>query len=122
MFEQAAKTKLRFNFNASVVSTEDLYDLSLYELNTMAKFVNKNVKENEEESFIAPVTLNEGKDTLRLNILKAVIKFKLDVMEANKTATQKKAKKDKIMEILFEKENDDLKSMSKEELTELLND
>ena len=122
MFEQAAKTKLRFNFKSSVVGVEDLYDLSLDELNTMAKFVNKNVKENEEENFIAPVTESKGKDTLRLSILKAVIKYKLDTMEASRTASQKKAKKDKIIEILFEKENDDLKSKSKEELEALLNE
>ena len=122
MFEQAARTKLRYNFKASVIGTEDLYDLSLDELNTMAKFVNKSVKEDEEESFITPVTASKGKDKLRLNIIKAVIKYKLDTMEASRTASQNKAKKDKIMEILFEKENDDLKSKSKEELEALLNE
>ena len=122
MFEQAAKTKLRFNFNASVVSTEDLYDLSLYELNTMAKFVNKSVKEDEEESFIKPVTASKGKDKLRLNIIKAVIKYKLDIREATLLREKNSKRKEKAKEQLLTLENNDIEAMSKEELKALLNE
>ena len=57
MFERASKLKLRFNTEKGMVTTEDLWDLPLLQrnavdLDSLAKNLNKAVKESGEESFV----------------------------------------------------------------------
>ena len=56
MFEKATQEKYRFETTKGLVNTEDLWDLPLVGgnccLDDIAKDLNRDVKENEEESFI----------------------------------------------------------------------
>jgi len=57
MFEKALKNKLRFEGSGQgVLSTEDLFDLSLPTLDKMAKGVNKLLRDEGEDSFIPSAT------------------------------------------------------------------
>ena len=49
MFERAAKRKLRFTSSKGSLSVEDLYDLSLTSLDSIAKGVNRQLKAEAEE-------------------------------------------------------------------------
>lgn len=116
MFEQAVRQKLRFKLSNGFVTTEDLWDLSLQSLDTLAKSLNKQVKESEEESFIATKTKENKELELKFEIVKYIIKVKLQEAEDKKAKVERSARKAKIKEILEEKENESLKGKTTEEL------
>lgn len=122
MFEQATKMKLRFSSQRGSLTVEDLWDLSLADLDTIAKSINKNLKASEEESFLVS---SSGKDSileLKLDILKHIIKIDQEEIEAKYRAIELHDKKEKIMEIISDKEDKKLKKNSINDLKEMLNE
>jgi len=105
IYERATRRKLRFNTTQGLLTTEDLFDLSLQSLDTLAKSVNREVKAGEEESFIETKTVEASEDELRLDLLKHVIKSKLTAAEAAKTRVARQARIARLKEILADKED-----------------
>lgn len=121
MFEKATRLKLRFPSAAGMLSVEDLWDLPLQstrrvDLDSIAKTVNKALKEVSEESFVAPVTEQNTELAFQLDILKHIIKVKMDEADAAKTAKEKAEKKAHILSLMAEKQDEVLKGKSLEEL------
>lgn len=117
MFEKASRLKLRFSTPRGLVTTEDLWDMSLtsragMSLDDIAKSLNKALKESEEESFVVKKTEACNIIELSFDVVKYVIKTKLEEAETRQNAAIKKAQKEKILEIIAEKEDDSLKGKS----------
>jgi hypothetical protein len=109
IFEAATRQKLRFSSNrGGQVGVEDLWDLSLEELDTIAKAINKQVKESSEESFIYKQSTSDKKLKLRLDVVVSVINTKLEEDEKRKAASERKAKRNQILELMSQKENEAL--------------
>ncbi len=121
MFEKASRVKLRFNTSAGVLAVEDLWDLRLVELDTLARKLNKEVKELEEESFIEKPLFKNELLVLRFNIVKHIIDVKLAERDAANQAKDKAAHKEKLLAILAAKDNEALQSKSRDELLAELN-
>lgn len=120
IFEQASKLKLRFSSSRGEISIEELWDLSLESLNSLAKAVNKKLKEESEESFIAKKSKANTELELKLEILKHVIASKQESAERAKTRAEKKAHKEFMETLLQRKKLDALESMSLEEIEKQL--
>lgn len=120
MFEKAIRMKVRFPSPQGNLSLEDLWDLSLPKLNTMAKGLNKERKVEEEEDFLEVKSAADAKVALKFNIVLHIIKVKLDEEKARENKKEVKAKNEFIMEVIEEKEKDALKSMSVEDLKKQL--
>ena len=120
MFEKATKDKLRFATPVGFVTVEDLWDLPLTgkraSLDGVAKIINKIIKENDEESFVVAATSSNKENELKFDIVKHVIKVKLEENEKARNAVANKAKKEKILSVIASKENSELEGMSKEDL------
>lgn len=123
-FEQASKMKLRFGTERGSITVEDLWDLPLIantglNLDDIAKDLNRDLKESEEESFV--VKKNKVNDILELkfSIVKRIIDVKLADVEQKKNAAEIKAKKEQILEILADQEINALKRKSKTVLKKL---
>ena len=115
IFEQATRQRLRFTSTRGLLSVEDLWNLPLQSkngvsLDALAMAQHKLVKETAEMSFVKPVTKNTD-DELKLDILKHIIDVRLAENEAKNVAAEKRARKEKIMEILADKKHDALKNM-----------
>lgn len=121
IFEKAAKKKLRFTSNKGLLSVEDLFDLSLTSLDNIAKAVNRKLKDEVEESFIQKKSNSSTELELQLEILKHIIKHKIDTEEANKKRAETIAKKQQIEQILIRKQSQELENLSVEELKAMLN-
>ena len=117
MFEKASRLKLRFKTSVGLITVEDLWDLSLQQLDSLAKSLNKQVKEDAEESFITVKSKANTVLELSFEIVKHVIKVKLEEAEAKKNAAEKKARKAQILELISQKQNEALSAKSIEELT-----
>ena len=120
LFEQASKLKLRYKTNYGLVTTEDLWDLPLTSLDEVAKSLNKQVKEAGEESFIEVKSTANEKLELSFEIVKYVIKVKLVEQEAAKLAKENAAKKQQLLELLHQKQNEELGQLSIDEIKNML--
>lgn len=120
LFIKASRLALRFKSSVGMITTEDLWNLPLTQLDVIAKTLNKEIKLAEEESFIK--TRTKANDVLEtaFEVVKYIIAIKLEEAEAKKTAVARKEQKAKIMEIIARKQDESLGSKSLEELTAMM--
>lgn len=126
IFEKAARLKLRFDTPRGLLSAEDLWDLPLtsqrnISLNSIAQDAYKTVNTNDVPDFITGSTPASNTEAqLRLDLVKHVIDVRKEENAATTNAAAKREQKQKIMELLEEKQHDELKSKSPEELRAML--
>jgi len=125
LFEKTSKNKLRFETVRGTVSTEDLWDIPLkakdnFDLDTIAISIEKKIKESEELTFVG-ATSSSSVNEFKLDILKHIIKIKIEENELKKEKFEKKKKEKKLLEILSRKKDQALENKSVEELEAELN-
>lgn len=122
IFEYATRNKLRFTSIRGELTVEQLWDVPLrsrddFNLNTVAKAVNKAFKELSEESFVeTSKTPEHTRREVALEIIKYVIDAKLAEEGAVKNSIAKKQEKHKLLAILAEKQDGKLSELSEKEL------
>ena len=119
LFEGAARAKYRFPFKGSI-TTEDLWDLSLQDLDRIFKTMNAEVKQTQEESLLK--VKDEHSEILerKIEIVKHIVSVKQAEAEAMKDAANRKAQKQRILEIIAKKEDDALANMSLDDLKKMV--
>lgn len=125
IFEQASIQKLRFPSVRGELTTEQLWDLPLtsksdFDLNTVAKTVNRDLKASAEEDFVSTRTSANSRQELMLEIVKHVIASKLATQEAIRNRAAKAAMRQKVLDALADKQDAELKGLSVEELQKKL--
>lgn len=129
MFAFATKKKIRFETSKGLLSVEDLWDLPLTSdngrpnLDDIAKGIYKAMKEGEEVSFVkSNAASNAAFNVLKtkFDIVKYIIDVKLAEAEAAKKAKETKARNQRILGLIAQKEDEALASKSKEELLAML--
>lgn len=121
IFEYAVRNKVRFPFKG-MISAEDLWDLSLTNLDSIYKTLNKQVKQSEEESLLTTKTSVDTELEVQIAIVKHIVSVKLEEQEAREKAAAKKAQKQKIMSIIATKEDEVLQNTSVEDLRKMLDE
>ena len=121
IFEYAVRNKIRFPFKG-MISVEDLWDLSLTNLDSIYKTLNKQVKQTEEESLLATKTNVDTELEVQIAIVKHIVSVKLEEQDAREKAAAKKAQKQKIMAIIATKEDEALQNTSVEDLRKMLDE
>lgn len=126
IFEQASKTKLRFQTPSGILNVEDLWNLSLEQLDKLAQSFARKVESSRETSYIPSFVTRKTKEEmlniLRFEIIKHIIVSLAEEQQEKLEARAKKEKKDKILALIAEKQDDALKSKSIEELMKELED
>lgn len=120
MYKEALQKKLRFKTNKGMITTEDLFNLSLQNLNTLAIMLDKKISEAPKKSFIEELPAEENDDELRFSIVKDVINIKLKARKDNIDKAQADAQKKRILEILAKRNDEELEKKSTEELRAML--
>lgn len=121
IFEFATRNKVRFPFKG-MISVEDLWDLSLTNLDSIYKTLNKQVKQSEEESLLNTKANVDTELEVQIAIVKHIVSVKLVEKEAAEKASAKKAQKQKIMSIIATKENEALQNSSIDDLKKMLDE
>ena len=126
LFLQATREKFRFQSSKGDLSVEQLWDLPLtsrtgFDLDTVAKAVNSDLKGANEESFVN-TTNNPAVSRLqsKLEVVKAIIEIKLAEAEATKKRVEKAAERQRLMEVLHSKKDQELQGLSVEEIEKRL--
>ena len=121
IFEYAVRNKLRFPFKG-MISVEDLWDLSLSNLDSIYKILNKQIKQSEEESLLTTKTDVDTELEVQIAIVKHIVSVKLEEKEAMEKAAAKEAQKQKIMSIIATKEDEALRNSSVDDLRKMLDE
>ena len=125
LFLEAVRNKLRFDTTSGQLNTEDIWDLSLASLDSLAVKVSTKLKD-ATETFLkstdpkkdAERSLNE----LRLEILKVVIETKQTEAEKLKNAAAKRTQRKFLKDLLEQKKLDNLGAMTEAEIQKQLDE
>lgn len=121
IFEYATRNKVRFSYKG-LISVEDLWDLSVTELDNIYKELNKRVKQSQEESLLAVKTEVDEKLEVMIAIVKHIVAVKLDEQVIREKAAAKKEQRQKIMAIMAKKQDESLENASMEDLQKMLDE
>lgn len=125
LFEKATREAWRFPSVKGQLSVEQLWGLPLkdsktnFDLDTVAKTTNADVKAESEESFVAPVKTDQT-PRQKLDLVKSIITTKLAEQAAAVDTKAKAEQRAKIMEALAKKQDAKLSDASEAELLEQL--
>lgn len=119
MFEQALRLKLRFDYRG-LCTTEDLFDLSVEVLDSLYKNLNSEFKECKEESLLEKKSKDDEILELKINIIKYIVESKLEEKRIKADLLKIRRHNQKILGVISEKEDEELKGKSISELKELI--
>lgn len=119
LFEVATREKYRFAYRGSI-GVEDLWDLSMTALDAVYKNLMSQKKVENEDSLVAVKSTQSVELENKINIVKYIFSVKKGEADARKQQQSINAQKQKIMGILAEKEDQNLRNKSPEELREML--
>lgn len=123
LYEKLLRRKARFLAPQGSLTVEDLWDISLGSLNTVAVHISKQLKEAGEENFIAPESDDEALLRLKdeLEMVKHIIAIRLEEKAAARKAVDRAREREELYALLHDKEQDALKELTKEELQARIN-
>lgn len=122
MYKKASQIKLRFETPKGLLNVEQLWGLKesqLKELILDAKSKLVKVEDFEDLSFLDLVSKENELDKLKFDILVDIYKTKQEAINKQKEMQENKLYNAMIDEIIAEKQNESLKSLSVEELLKL---
>jgi hypothetical protein len=122
IFEQASRKALRFNSVRGALSVEQLWDLPLtsksgFDLDTVAKSANSELKALTEESFVVTKT-NPAKSLaeLKLEVVKHVIAVTIQENALEASAAARKQEKAKLLDVLGQKQDQELLALTPDQI------
>lgn len=119
LFKVAAKKKYRFNYKG-LITVEDLYDLKVEELDKIYAELKAQQRNSAQESLLQSISKEDKELINKIEIIKVIVEDKLAAQEVAKKIAEKKAQNHRIMEIIADKKDAELKDKSIEELQALL--
>ena len=121
MFEKASRLRLKFKLSNGVVSTEDLWGLSLESLNAVAVGLHKEIKDSDDISFISDKSGASEHTLLRFEIVKHVIGVLLSEKQSANDKVEKDAMRAKLLQLIDNKKDSALSELSVKELLKKVN-
>lgn len=119
-FKEASKLGLRFQTNKGLLSVEQLWSLSVTELDNLAVSLEAQVESSTKKSFIVKKTEKDKTAKLRFDIVLEILEDKVDERDAASKKKEDKAHNDKILALIAKKQEGELEGKSVEELTAML--
>lgn len=121
MYKVAARKKFRWNHGGKI-SVEDLWDLSLESLDSIAIGLHNELQQ-EKVSFLNTEDNKTSSDLQpRFDIVKDVIATKLAEREAAKNLKERRIKRNKLLQILQRKQDAALEQRSEEDILKELDE
>ena len=119
-FKLASQQKLRFQSNKGLLSVEQLWDLSLEDLDTLAISLETEHKESGKKSFLVKTSAKNKITKLRFDVVLDVLNTKVEEIQAAQEATEIKEHNKKIIALIAEKKDEVLKGKSINQLEAML--
>jgi hypothetical protein len=120
MYKQASRLKLRFQTSKGPLTTEQLWDLSISELDKLAVFLEKDYEKSDGKSFVRKSSEKDKVAKLRFDLVLDVLNTKMEEDEAARNASDTKAHNERILALIAKKKESALESLTVEELEKQL--
>lgn len=120
-FEIASRKHYRYPYNG-MVSTEDLWDLNMAQLDSIFKKLKAQSRQAQEESLLATKTQEDVDTENKIDIIRYIVEYKQNLQKEAEMAMERKQQRARIEEILYERENADLRNKTPEELRAMLDE
>lgn len=120
MYKKASEIRLRVQTQVGLLSVEQLWDLSVQELDVLAVELEQQYKDSGKKSFLVKKSEKDRVLKLKFDIVVDILTTKVEEQEAQSTARATKEHNSKIIELITEKKDDELKGKSVKELEKLL--
>lgn len=119
LFEIATRNRYRFTYKG-VMTVEDLWDLSVEVLDAIFKTLNHQKKTADEDSLLTVKSAEDTELANKIELVKYIASVKLAEADERMNAAEKKAQRDKIMEIVAKKKDKELEDMNVDQLMKKL--
>lgn len=119
-FKLASQQKLRFQTSKGSLSTEQLWDLSLNDLDTLAVSLEEEHKKSGRKSFLVRSSTKDKTSKLRFDIVLDILSTKVEDANAASEAQEIREHNKKIVNLISEKKEESLKGKSIAELEAML--
>lgn len=119
LFEIATRNRYRFNYKG-VMTVEDLWSLRVEDLDAIFKMLNRQKKTADEDSLLATKSVEDQDLANKIDIVRYIVSVKLAEAADRVSAAEKKAQRDKILEIVAKKKDKALEDMGIEDLMKKL--
>ena len=121
IFEIATRNQFRFAFKG-MINSEDLWQLSPKDLDIIFKSLNSELKKVKEESLLETKSMEDQILDIKIQIVKHIFNIKQEEEKLRVEAKQNKEKKQKLMEILASKQDQDLLNKSSEDIQKMIDE
>ena len=121
IFEIATRNQFRFAFKG-MINSEDLWQLSPRDLDTIFKTLNSQLRQIKEESLLETKSMEDQILDVKIQIVKHIFNIKQEEEKLRVEAKQNKEKKQKLMEILASKQDQDLLDKSAEDIQKMIDE
>lgn len=119
LFEIATRNRYRFNYKG-IMTVEDLWSLRVEDLDAIFKMLNRQKKTSDEDSLLATKSAEDQDLANKIDIVRYIVSVKLAEAADRVSAAEKKAQRDKILEIVAKKKDKALEDMGIEDLMKKL--
>jgi hypothetical protein len=126
IFERASRLKLTYSTPKGLLSFQDLWDLPLQSttgkanLDDIARDLFKQLKSDDNVSFVESSHKADELTQLMFDVAKHIIDVRLAERAAAKDKAERAEKKQKLLALIADKQDESLKSMSLEDLQKMV--
>ncbi|WP_444492171.1 hypothetical protein [[Ruminococcus] torques] len=121
LFEIATKNKFRFQYKG-LITVEDLWDLPVTELDSVFKTLNSEMKKSKEESLLDTKSKEDKILEDKISIVKYIVSVKLQDAENRKKIRENQEKKERILQIMADRQDKAMLEASDEDLQKMLDE
>lgn len=119
-YKLASQQKLRFQTSKGPLSAEQLWDLSLDELDTLAVSLQEQHENSGKKSFLNPKSEKDKTAKLKFDIVLDVLNTKQEEAQALTKAKEIKAHNDKIYALIAKSDDKELEGKTRKQLVAML--
>jgi hypothetical protein len=116
-FEKATRQRLRFRTVKGNLTTEDLWDLTIEDLDLLAVDLDDKAKSSATRSFVKAPTAANAENQLKFDVVKHILDVKLAEKEKAQKAKEKRLEGERLKEQLAKIQDKKLEGLTEEEIT-----
>lgn len=120
VFLKATKAKLRFSTPKGSLSTEQMWDLTLDQLDSLAVSLQEDYEASKGKSFITKKSRKDRGIKLKFDVVLSILQTKMEDSDRASKALSTREHNSKILALIQEKREGALKDLSVEELEDML--
>ena len=120
MYKTASKLKLRFSTTVGNLSVEQLWDLPLEPLDTLAVSFQEAYEKSDKKSFLVTKSKKDKELKLRFDIVLDILETKVKERDARLEEADNKMHNQKVLGLISKKQDSELENKSIKELEKML--